>query len=143
MTVDLDLFGYRNTHRTRCKLKNVERIFAQKFLKGETKEEWRLSFGKGLVQSVRPLSYNSKLKVTVAKYYTPSGRCIQKIDYSKRDENGKVKAIADSLITEFKTLKNNRSVFDGNGIAPDIKASRKEISDISATLLMKNLFFDI
>ena len=99
------------------------------------------SFGKGLVQSVRPLSYNSKLKVTVAKYYTPSGRCIQKLDYTHRSDDGKVTAVADSLITEFKTLKNKRPVFDGKGIAPDIKIKRDPISDISVSLLTKNFFF--
>jgi len=99
------------------------------------------SFGKGLVQSVRPLSYNSKLKVTVAKYYTPSGRCIQKLDYTHRAEDGKVTAIADSLITEFKTVKNKRPVFDGKGIAPDIVVKRDPISDISVSLLTKNFFF--
>lgn len=99
------------------------------------------SFGKGLVQSVRPLSYNSKLKVTVAKYYTPSGRCIQKLDYSHRDDEGKVNEIADSLITEFKTIHNKRPVFDGKGIAPDIEIEREPISDVSVSLLTKSLFF--
>lgn len=99
------------------------------------------SFGKGLVQSVRPLSYNSKLKVTVAKYYTPSGRCIQKLDYTHRSEDGKVNEVADSLISEFKTVNNKRPVFDGKGIAPDIKVKREPISDISVSLLTKNLFF--
>ncbi|TXB64804.1 PDZ domain-containing protein [Vicingus serpentipes] len=100
------------------------------------------SFGKGLVQSVRPLSYNSKLKVTVAKYYTPSGRCIQKLDYSHRDDEGKVNEIADSLITEFKTVHNKRPVFDGKGISPDIEVDREPISDISVSLLTKSLFFN-
>ncbi|HRN40554.1 MAG TPA: S41 family peptidase [Vicingus sp.] len=100
------------------------------------------SFGKGLVQSVRPLSYNSKLKVTVAKYYTPSGRCIQKLDYSHREEDGKVNAVADSMIREFKTLNSKRPVFDGKGVAPDITVERPELSNISASLLSKNLFFD-
>tara|TARA_R110001592_G_scaffold246255_1_gene507948 strand:+ start:6170 stop:7828 length:1659 start_codon:yes stop_codon:yes gene_type:complete len=100
------------------------------------------SFGKGLVQSVRPLSYNSKLKVTVAKYYTPSGRCIQKLDYSHRDDEGKVNEIADSLITEFKTIHNKRPVFDGKGIAPDVEVERELISDISVSLLTKSLFFN-
>lgn len=100
-----------------------------------------LSFGKGLVQQVRPLSYNAKLKVTVAKYYTPSGRCIQKLDYSHRKENGKVDEIPDSLITEFKTVNSKRSVFDGKGVDPDIKIKGKLLSDISASLLLKNLFF--
>lgn len=100
------------------------------------------SYGKGLVQSVRPLSYNSKLKVTVAKYYTPSGRCIQKLDYSHREEDGKVNAVADSLIREFKTLNSKRPVFDGKGVAPDVVVERQELSNISASLMTKNLFFE-
>lgn len=100
------------------------------------------SYGKGLVQSVRPLSYNSKLKVTVAKYYTPSGRCIQKLDYSHREENGKVTAIADSLIKEFKTLNSKRPVFDGKGVAPDVKVDKQQLSNVSASLITKNLFFE-
>jgi len=95
-----------------------------------------------LVQSVRPLSYNSKLKVTVAKYYTPSGRCIQKLDYSHREDDGKVNAIADSLIKEFKTLHNKRPVFDGKGVAPDVEVEKKMLSNISASLITKNLFFE-
>ncbi len=101
-----------------------------------------LSFGKGLVQQVRPLSYNSKLKVTVAKYYTPSGRCIQKLDYSNKNDNGKADAIPDSLITEFKTVNSKRSVFDGKGVAPDIEVKNKLLSEISTSLLLKSLFFD-
>lgn len=100
------------------------------------------SYGKGLVQSVRPLSYNSKLKVTVAKYYTPSGRCIQKLDYSHREEDGKVNAVADSLIREFKTLNSKRPVFDGKGVAPDVSVERMELSNISASLITKNLIFE-
>lgn len=100
------------------------------------------SFGKGLVQQVRPLSYNSKLKVTVAKYYTPSGRCIQKLDYSHKNKSGEAEEVPDSLIAEFKTLVNKRSVFDGNGIAPDLKASRDFLSDITSILVIKNLIFN-
>lgn len=100
------------------------------------------SFGKGLVQNVLPLSYNSKLKITVAKYYTPSGRCIQKLDYSHKNEAGKAEEIPDSLITEFKTIHNNRPVYDGKGIAPDLKVKALTLSDISAVLLVKNLIFD-
>jgi carboxyl-terminal processing protease len=99
------------------------------------------SFGKGLVQQVRPLSYNSKLKVTVAKYYTPSGRCIQKLDYSHRNKEGEVEEVPDSLITEFKTLNNKRIVTDGKGISPDIDVKSPTLSDISTSLLLKNLFF--
>ncbi len=100
------------------------------------------SYGKGLVQSVRPLSYNSKLKVTVAKYYTPSGRCIQKLDYSHREEDGKVNSFADSLIKEFKTLNSKRPVFDGKGVAPDVVVDKQLLSNISASLITKNLFFE-
>ena len=80
----------------------------------------RRTYGKGLVQSIRPLPYNGQLKVTVAKYYTPSGRCVQAIDYSKREEDGSVGHIPDSLTHEFKTLRLGRSVRDGGGITPDI-----------------------
>ncbi|MCO6500745.1 MAG: S41 family peptidase [Vicingus serpentipes] len=100
------------------------------------------SFGKGLVQQVRPLSYNSKLKVTVAKYYTPSGRCIQKLDYSHRNGDGEVEEVPDSLITEFKTLHSKRSVFDGKGITPDIAVKKDYLSEITSVLLIKNLIFD-
>jgi carboxyl-terminal processing protease len=100
------------------------------------------SFGKGLVQNVRPLSYNSKLKLTVAKYYTPSGRCIQKLDYSNKNDDGEADAIPDSLITEFKTLHNKRPVFDGKGVTPDIEVKNKALSNISKSLLLKSLFFD-
>lgn len=99
------------------------------------------SFGKGLVQQTRPLSYNAQLKVTVAKYYTPSGRCIQKLDYSHKDEEGKATKIADSIITAFKT-KGGRIVYDGNGIEPDINTENREFSVISAVLLGKNHIFD-
>ncbi|MCC7332552.1 MAG: S41 family peptidase [Flavobacteriales bacterium] len=99
------------------------------------------SFGKGLVQSVRPLSYNSKLKVTVAKYYTPSGRCIQKLDYSHREKDGKVNVVADSMIREFKTIHSKRPVFDGKGVTPDVSVEKTELSNISAILISKNLIF--
>lgn len=100
------------------------------------------SFGKGLVQNIRPLSYNSKLKITVAKYYTPSGRCIQKLDYSHKNNDGEAEEVPDSLITEFKTLNSKRPVFDGKGVAPDIKVDGLPLSDISAVLIVKNLIFD-
>ena len=101
----------------------------------------RKSYGKGLVQQTRSLSYNSQLKVTVAKYYTPSGRCIQRIDYSNKDVDGKPGEIADSLKTEFKTL-NNRSVFDGGGIEPDIVVDSKVPAKITYSLISKNLIFN-
>lgn len=99
------------------------------------------SFGKGLVQQTRPLSYNAQLKVTVAKYYTPSGRCIQKLDYSHKNEKGEATKIPDSLITAFKT-KGGRTVYDGNGIMPDINTEKKEYSLISSVLMNKNYIFD-
>ncbi|MFC2120857.1 S41 family peptidase [Bacteroidota bacterium] len=99
------------------------------------------SFGKGLVQTTRKLAYNNQLKLTTAKYYIPSGRCIQALDYSNRNEDGSVGKIADSLITKFKT-KNGRVVQDGGGILPDIVLEQRTLSKISASLLMKNIIFD-
>ncbi|GAA4844971.1 S41 family peptidase [Algivirga pacifica] len=99
------------------------------------------SFGKGLVQATRTLEYNSKLKVTVAKYYIPSGRCIQAIDYSHRDENGKAEEVPDSLRTAFKT-KNGRTVYDGGGVKPDIEVKNFNYAQITRSLLRKNLIFD-
>lgn len=99
------------------------------------------SYGKGLVQQTRPLSYNAQLKITVAKYYTPSGRCIQTLDYSHRNEDGSVAKVPDSLITAFKT-KNGRIVYDGGGVAPDVKVDQQKYSSILASLVTKNLIFD-
>lgn len=99
------------------------------------------SYGKGLVQQTRDLSYNAKLKVTVAKYYTPSGRCIQALDYSHRNEDGSVDKVADSLISAFKT-KNGRIVYDGGGIAPDVAIEPQKYSSILGSLITKNLLFD-
>jgi carboxyl-terminal processing protease len=99
------------------------------------------TFGKGLVQNVIPLTYNSQLKITVAKYYIPSGRCIQAIDYFHKDEYGNSEKIPDSLISEFKT-KNGRSVFDGGGIEPDIAMKPFMMSKLSQTLITKYLLFD-
>jgi carboxyl-terminal processing protease len=99
------------------------------------------SYGKGLVQQTRPLSYNAQLKVTVAKYYTPSGRCIQALDYSHRNEDGSVAKVPDSLITAFKT-KNGRIVYDGGGVAPDVNVEVQKYSAILASLVTKNLIFD-
>ena len=99
------------------------------------------TFGKGLVQTTRPLSYNSQLKLTTAKYYTPSGRCIQTIDYSHRNEDGSVGSIPDSLIKEFKT-KGGRLVYDGGGVIPDYKVEPKKYSNIAASLMSKQLIFD-
>lgn len=99
------------------------------------------TYGKGLVQNVIPLSYNSQIKITVAKYYIPSGRCIQAIDYFHKDENGLSEKIPDSLISEFKT-KNGRSVYDGGGIEPDVNMDAMKLSKISQTLIIKYFLFD-
>ncbi len=101
----------------------------------------RKSFGKGLVQQTRKLPYNSQLKVTVAKYYIPSGRCIQSLDYSNRNEDGSAGKVADSLISNFNT-RNGRIVKDGGGINPDVIIKQDDISDISISLMSKNLIFD-
>ncbi|MEO1054448.1 MAG: S41 family peptidase [Bacteroidota bacterium] len=101
----------------------------------------RRSFGKGLVQTTRPLSYNSQLKVTTAKYYIPSGRCIQAIDYSIKNSNGSVGAIPDSLKAAFKT-KSGRTVYDGGGLNPDIEITPKYYAPITVSLINKGLIFD-
>lgn len=99
------------------------------------------SYGKGLVQITRQLSYNTQLKVTTAKYYIPSGRCIQARDFSHPNEDGSVGFIPDSLISEFKT-KNGRIVKDGGGITPDIEILPEPLSQISSELFLRNFIFD-
>jgi len=99
------------------------------------------TYGKGLVQQTRPLSFNSQLKVTVAKYYIPSGRCIQALDYSHRHEDGSVDKVSDSLITAFKT-RNGRIVYDGGGVAPDVAMEPIKYSNIASSLSTKPLIFD-
>jgi carboxyl-terminal processing protease len=99
------------------------------------------TFGKGLVQTTRPLAYNYKIKITTAKYYIPSGRCIQALDYSHRNADGSVGKVADSLKHEFKT-KNGRKVYDGGGIEPDIKTEEVDLSKLAEELLVKNIIFD-
>ncbi len=99
------------------------------------------SFGKGLVQTSRPLSYNTQLKITTSKYYIPSGRCIQAKDYSNRNEDGSVGSIPDSLIREFKT-KNGRKVYDGGGINPDVGLQAPEYAPITRSLAENNIIFD-
>ncbi|HNR48967.1 MAG TPA: S41 family peptidase [Bacteroidia bacterium] len=99
------------------------------------------TFGKGLVQTTRPLSYGAQLKVTTAKYYIPSGRCIQALDYSHRNEDGSVGKIPDSLITQFKT-KSGRIVFDGGGVMPDYVTEIRMLSPITQSLITKYLIFD-
>ncbi|MEN8121440.1 MAG: S41 family peptidase [Bacteroidota bacterium] len=99
------------------------------------------TYGKGLVQTTRDLSYNAKLKITTAKYYIPSGRCIQALDYSHRNPDGSVGHIPDSLISKFKT-KNGRTVYDGGGILPDIQTEKKNINPLSKHLLLNFIIFD-
>ncbi len=99
------------------------------------------SYGKGLVQITRPLSYNAELKVTTAKYYIPSGRCIQALDYSHRNPDGSVGIIPDSLISEYKT-KDGRIVKDGGGISPDIVVLPESLSQIAAELYVRYYIFD-
>ena len=99
------------------------------------------SFGKGLVQQTRKLSYNSQLKVTVAKYYTPSGRCIQALDYGQRNDDGSVGKVPDSLKTAFQT-RNGRTVYDGGGVDPDIVVEREMYAEILGSLVSKQLIFD-
>jgi carboxyl-terminal processing protease len=99
------------------------------------------TFGKGLVQTTRPLSYNASLKVTTAKYYIPSGRCIQAMDYAHRKDDGTVLKFADSLKVEFKT-KGGRKVFDGGGLDPDIETSNELLTPLAEALLNSGLIFD-
>ena len=96
------------------------------------------TFGKGLVQSIRPLPYGGQLKVTTAKYYTPSGRCVQAIDYSHRNEDGSVGHIPDSLTHEFKTAM-GRTVRDGGGITPDIEVKSREYSRLTYSLVVNGV----
>lgn len=99
------------------------------------------TFGKGLVQTTRALSYNSQVKITTAKYYIPSGRCIQALDYSHRNEDGSVGKIPDSLVSEFKTS-TGRKVYDGGGVNPDFTVSPKKLNPICNSLVNKNIIFD-
>lgn len=96
------------------------------------------TFGKGLVQSIRPLPYNGQLKVTTAKYYTPSGRCVQAIDYSHRNDDGSVGYIPDSLTHEFKTA-HGRTVRDGGGITPDVTLKGHEYSRLTYSLVYSGI----
>ena len=99
------------------------------------------SFGKGLVQTTRPLPYRTQMKITTAKYYTPSGRCIQSLNYSQKDVNGKAIKTADSLRQEFKT-RNGRKVLDGGGILPDVEIEFKGELDFINQLKRQYLIFD-
>lgn len=99
------------------------------------------TFGKGVVQVARPLSHKAQLKITASKYHIPSGRCIQAIDYAKRNEEGKISFIPDSLISEFKT-RNGRTVYDGGGVTPDMEEKLEPYSRLSASLYAQNIIFD-
>ncbi|MGY0425591.1 MAG: S41 family peptidase, partial [Polaribacter sp.] len=99
------------------------------------------SFGKGLVQRYRELMYGTQLKVTIAKYYTPSGRCIQELDYANRDKNGKVPKFSDTGVTAFKTA-NGRTVYDGGGIMPDVLADISTKNESTKALLKSKAIFN-
>ena len=99
------------------------------------------SYGKGLVQNILPMPYNSQMKVTVSKYYIPSGRCIQAIDYSHRDENGRAVKVPDSLKTAFKTA-SGRTVYDGFGIEPDVEVEPEYMSNLAIALTQQFMIFD-
>ncbi len=99
------------------------------------------TFGKGLVQTTRSLKYNTQLKVTTAKYYIPSGRCIQALNYSNRNEDGSVGHIPDSLITAYKTA-GGRTVYDGGGIRPDIADTMKSVNQLALELYAQGILFD-
>lgn len=99
------------------------------------------TYGKGLVQQTKDLIYNAKVKITVAKYYIPSGRCVQALDYSNKNEEGRVEKVPDSLITAFKT-KGGRIVYDGAGVMPDIKTDRQKLGPLLIALLNKYYIFN-
>ena len=99
------------------------------------------SFGKGLVQQTKKLAYGTRMKVTVAKYYTPSGRCVQRLDYSHRDDEGEVHAAADSTLNTFYTS-NGREVLEGRGVLPDIEVAQPELSYVLRGLLESGVLFD-
>ena len=100
-----------------------------------------ISFGKGLVQRTYDLKYGSKIKITIAKYYTPSGRCVQRLEYYDKENGQKPKEVADSLLKTFYT-KNGRPVIDGRGIEPDLEVELPDLSRLSAMLLVKHHIFN-
>ena len=99
------------------------------------------SFGKGLVQQTKKLAYGTRMKVTVAKYYTPSGRCVQRLDYSHRDGEGEVHAMADSALKTFAT-RNGREVLEGRGVLPDVEVAAPELSYVLDGLMEEHILFD-
>ena len=99
------------------------------------------SFGKGLVQRPKPLVYGTQLKITISRYYTPSGRCIQSLDYWNRDETGNATRVKTENYTAFKT-KRGRTVYDGGGIQPDVEMGITKLSPITSAIVNENLIFD-
>ena len=99
------------------------------------------SFGKGLVQRTFDLKYGSKLKLTISKYYTPSGRCVQRLEYYDKDSKAKAAEISDTLLSKFQT-RNGREVIDGRGIVPDININKALLSRLSSKLLVENMIFN-
>ena len=99
------------------------------------------TYGKGLVQAIRPVGYNGTMKMTIAKYYTPSGRCVQAIDYSHRNSDGSVGYVPDSLKKAFKT-RLGRTVYDGGGITPDSVITSDPYSRIAISLVMNDIIND-
>ena len=99
------------------------------------------SFGKGLVQRTYDLKYGSKMKLTIAKYYTPSGRCVQRLEYYDKELGVRPQEIADSLVKKFKTV-NGRNVIDGRGIEPDFTIDKNELSRLTSTLYAENILFN-
>lgn len=99
------------------------------------------SFGKGLVQRPKPLNYGTQLKVTISRYFTPSGRCIQALDYWNRDAQGNAVRVSQQNYNEFKT-KNGRSVFDGGGVSPDIEVETSKVSPITQAIIQGDYVFD-
>lgn len=99
------------------------------------------SYGKGLVQRTYDLKYGSKLKLTISKYYTPSGRCVQRLEYYEKGDKDKPTEISDTLLTKFKT-KNGRDVIDGRGVFPDIAVEQKKLGRLASLLLIQDIIFD-
>ncbi|OUT69621.1 MAG: hypothetical protein CBB76_07870 [Crocinitomicaceae bacterium TMED16] len=99
------------------------------------------SYGKGLVQRTYDLKYGSKLKLTISKYYTPSGRCVQRLEYYEKGAKDKPTEISDTLLTTFKT-KNGRDVIDGRGIVPDVEIEQENLGRLSSLLLIEDMIFD-
>lgn len=100
------------------------------------------SFGKGLVQRPKPLSYGTQVKITISRYYTPSGRCIQALDYWNRDEDGNAVRTNEKDYKAFKTVNSGRTVYDGGGVQPDIELASAAYSPITTALLKQNAIFD-